>query len=306
MTDQLTKNNTYTPIHPATRIGSVNLTVSDLDRQVEFYKSVIGLQLHWREANAAGLGAGRQDLLILTRKAGARRYANVTGLYHFAILLPNLRELARVIARLVKLGYRNFPTDHVMTKTTYLDDPEGQNIELYADTPEEGSFMLRDGVLIARRVSGEISDGREPLDLQRLFDELSPDDSLNKPMPPETTIGHIHLYVADLEKTMHFYHTILGFDDMGLAHKIRMGMVSAGGYHHHIGFNTWVGEGALPPPPDALGLRYFSVILPHQAELEAIIERVQHYGIYFEQLEDGILIRDPSQNALLLTTPSYN
>jgi catechol 2,3-dioxygenase len=300
MTNHLINYSTHARIHPASRIGSVNLTVSDLDRQVEFYQSVIGLQLHWREANSAALGSGRQDFLILTSKPGARRYANLTGLYHFAILLPNLRELARVIARLGKLGYRNYPTDHVMTKTTYLDDPEGQNIEIYVDTPQEGSFMLKDGVLIARRISGEISDGREPLDLRTLFEEIPPDDSLNEPMPPETTIGHIHLYVADLEETMHFYHKILGFDDMGLAHKIRMGMVSAGGYHHHIGFNTWAGEGAPPPPQDALGLRYFNVILPSQAELESVLQRVKRFEVPFEQSEDGIMIKDPSQNCIKL------
>jgi catechol 2,3-dioxygenase len=304
MTNQLKRNETHTPIHPATRIGSIHLNVADLDRQVDFYQSVIGFQNHWREANAAGLGAGRQDLLVLTTKPATRRYANVTGLYHFAILLPNQRELARVIARLIKLQYPNHPTDHVMTKTTYLDDPEGQNIEIYVDTPEEGSFALKDGLLVARRVSGEVSDGREPLDLQELFSKMEADENLYEPLPPETTIGHLHLYVADLQETMHFYHNILGFDNMGLAHKFRMGMVSAGGYHHHIGFNTWVGEGAPPPPADALGMRHFRVILPHQAELEAIMQRVKENGIIFEQLEDGILIRDPSQNALLLTVSS--
>ena len=122
-------------IHPATRMGHVHLTVAELDRQVEFFQEVIGLKLHWREGATAGLGAGNGDLLRLTEVRSARRYRGTTGLYHFAILLPNRRELARAIARLYSLRYPNYPTDHVMTKTTYLDDPEGQNIELYADTP---------------------------------------------------------------------------------------------------------------------------------------------------------------------------
>jgi catechol 2,3-dioxygenase len=140
-----------------------------------------------------------------------------------------------------------------MTKTTYLDDPEGNNIELYADTPEDGTFSLVNGVLVARHADGAPSDGREPLDVEALLRELTPEDRLDEPMPPDTTMGHFHLYVADLDASMRFYHDLLGLDNMGLARSFRMGMASAGGYHHHVGFNTWVGQGAPPPPPGALG-----------------------------------------------------
>jgi catechol 2,3-dioxygenase len=232
---------------------------------------------------------------------GARRIPGTTGLYHFAILLPNRRELARAIARLFSLRYTNYPTDHVMTKTTYLDDPEGQNIELYTDTPEDGIMGFVNGAFVARHADGTPSDGREPLDVEALFRELAPEDRLDQPMPPETTMGHVHLYVANLEATKHFYHDILGFGDMGMARSFRMGMVSAGGYHHHIGFNTWTGEGAPPPPPDSLGLRYFTVVLPGEAELEAVARRVRGAGLETEQLDVGILVRDPSQNGVLLT-----
>ncbi len=293
-------------IHPATRPGHVSLTVADLDRQVEFYREVIGFKLHWRNGAAAGLGVGNADLLRLTEVRSARRYRGTTGLYHFAILLPNRRELARAIGRLFALRYPNYPTDHVMTKTTYLDDPEGQNIELYADTPEDGTFGVVNGVPVARHANGAPSDGREPLDVEALFRELTPEDrlALREPMPQDTKMGHFHLYVADLDATMRFYHDLLGFDDMGLARSFRMGMVSAGGYHHHVGFNTWVGEGAPPPPPDALGMRYFSFVLPNKTELERVVERVQQGGISTEQTEEGILLRDPSQNGVVLTDSS--
>jgi len=162
-------NISHPTIHPATRMGTVHLTVADLERQLEFYQRVLGLRLHWREGASAGLGVGADDLLRLTAQPGARRYPGTTGLYHFAILLPNRRELARAIGRLFALRYRNYPTDHVMTKTTYLDDPEGQNIELYADTPEDGTFELSNGVLSARRADGTPSDGREPLDVAALL-----------------------------------------------------------------------------------------------------------------------------------------
>jgi catechol 2,3-dioxygenase len=288
-------------IHPATRPGHAHLTVANLDRQVEFYREVIGLKLHWREGATAGLGVGNEDLLRLTEVRSAQRYRGTTGIYHFALLLPNRRELARAIGRLFARRYRNYPTDHVMTKTTYLDDPEGNNIELYADTPEAGVFGIVNGLPVARRANGAPSDGREPLDVEALLRELAPEDRLDEPAPPETKMGHFHLYVADLEATMRFYHDLLGFDDMGLARAFRMGMVSAGGYHHHLGFNTWVGEGAPPPPPDALGLRYVTFVLPDKTELAQVVERIQQAGIATEQTKEGILVRDPSRNGVLLT-----
>lgn len=165
-------------------------------------------------------------------------------------------------------------------------------------------MTIANGIPEARRADGTLSDGREPLDVEALFRELMPGDRLDEPMPPDTKIGHFHLYVADLDQSMYFYHDVLGFDDMGSARSFRMGMVSAGGYHHHIGLNTWVGEGAPPPPPDALGLRYFSFVLPDKAELEHVVNRVKQAGIGTEQSEAGILVRDPSQNIILLTDPS--
>jgi catechol 2,3-dioxygenase len=295
---------TPTRIHTDSRIGHVHLTVADLERQLPFYQDVLGLQLHWQEGGSAGLGAGREDLLRLTQVPGARRYPGVTGIYHYAVLLPDRRELARAIARLFALRYPNYPTDHVMTKTTYLDDPEANNIELYTDTPEDGIFELANGELVARHADGTPSNGREPLDVEELFHHLTPHDfeKLDQPMPPETVVGHVHLYTANLDESMDFYHGVLGFDNMGLGRTFRMGMASAGGYHHHIGFNTWQGEGAPPPPPDAQGLRYFSVVLPDKRELEGILERVQSAGIQIEQTEMGHLVRDPSQNGVMLVS----
>jgi catechol 2,3-dioxygenase len=288
-------------IDPATRIGYVYLTVADSDRQIAFYQKLLGLKLHWREGAEAGLGDGSQDLLRLTERRGARRMRGTTGLYHFAVLLPSRRELARVIARLFSLRYTNYPTDHVITKTTYLDDPEGNGIEIYADSPEDGSASYANGVAVVRHADGSPSDGREPLDVEALLKHLTPNDRLDVPMPEGTRIGHVHLHVANLDDAMRFYYEVLGFDDQGLVRSFRMGMVSAGGYHHHIGFNTWVGEGAPPPSPDALGLRYFTVVLPNKTELERVAARVQQSGIATERTEEGILVRDPSRNGVLLT-----
>jgi catechol 2,3-dioxygenase len=135
------------------------------------------------------------------------------------------------------------------------------------------------------------------------MDEIAEDPSPWSGLPPETVIGHVHLHVADLEKAEAFYHRILGFDliaRLGTA----AGFVSAGGYHHHIGYNTWLGEGAPPPPPDAAGLRYFVIRLPSREELEKVVERVQEAGIRLEKRNNGLFLRDPSQNGIVLRVDS--
>lgn len=289
-------------IHPATRPGHLHLNVADLDQQLEFYQQVIGLTLHWQEDRSAGLGAGASDLVRLTQIPDGRRHPGTTGLYHFALLLPDRRELARAIGRLFALRYTNYPTDHAITKSTYLDDPEGQNIELYADSPEDASMELIGGERFVRMADGSMRGGRDPLDLEALFRNLGPDDQLDQPMPPDTTIGHVHLYVADLRASMDFYHGVLGLDDMGIGRGSRMGMASAGRYHHHIGFNTWMGEGAPPPPPDSLGLRYLTLVLPTPRELDRVLKQVRAAGPWPELIDEGWVVRDPSQNAIVLTS----
>ena len=246
--------------------------------------------------------AGGTDLLRLTEEPNLKKYRGVTGLYHFAVLFPSQRELARAVARLFALKYRNSPTDHIMTKTTYLDDPEGNGIELYAESPEDGSWTLTDGKYETRRADGSWSDGREPLDVEALFKHLKEEDQLDAPIPPETRVGHVHLHVRDIQEAVDFYHGVIGFDLMGIAKQFQMGFVSAGGYHHHLGLNTWQGEGAPPPPADAVGLRHFTVDLPDQKALDDVIARVDKAGISSNKTDDGLLLYDPSQNGVVLRT----
>jgi catechol 2,3-dioxygenase len=289
-------------IHPATSMGHVSLNVASLENQLAFYQQALGFQLHWRKDGQAGLGAGGPDLLRLVEQPGFKRYRGVTGLYHFAILFPDRRELARAMARLFALKYPNHPTDHIMTKTTYLDDLEGNGIELYTESPEDGSWTMANGNFETRRADGSWSDGREPLDVDALFEHLKQDDRLDVPVPPETRMGHVHLHVRDVDEALDFYHGVIGFDIMGSAKAMRAAFISAGGYHHHLGLNTWQGEGAPPPPADALGLRHFVVNLPDQKALDEVLARVEKAGIAGNQTEDGLLIHDPSQNGVILST----
>jgi catechol 2,3-dioxygenase len=303
-----TINGTAFSINPATLIGHVSLSVANLENQIAFYQHVLGFKLHWRDGKKAGLGApfgdlptGGADLLRLTEEPNFKKYHRVTGLYHYAVVFPNRRELARAVARLFALKYPNAPTDHIMTKTTYLDDPEGNGIELYAESPEDGTWTMKDGQYITRRADGSLSDGREPLDVDALFKHLKEDDRLDVSIPEGTRLGHIHLHVRNLHEAVDFYHNVIGFDVMGVVENFQMAFVSAGGYHHHIGLNTWQGAGAPPPPPDAVGLCYFTVELPDQKALDEVIARVDAAGIASNQMDVGLLLHDPSQNGVVLT-----
>jgi catechol 2,3-dioxygenase len=199
------------------------------------------------------------------------------------------------------MGYPNYPTDHIQTKSTYVDDPEGNNIEVYTESPEDGTFSVVDNSFVARRADGSLSNGREAIDVEAFLRNLQPCDRLDEPMPPTTRMGHFHLYVADLDETMHFYADLLGFDNRGIGRDFRMGMVSVAGYHHHIGFNTWVGQGAPPPPAGALGLRYITLLLPDQAEFDRLSAHLQEAKLAVEMVKEGLFLRDPSHNGVLLS-----
>ena len=296
------KNETITmdSIHPETQMGQVSITVSSLENQIAFYQRALGFSLHWRDDHRAGLGAGSTDLLHLAEQPNVKRYQRVTGLYHMAVLYPDRRDLARAIARLLALKIPNYPTDHIMTKSTYLSDPEGNGIELYTESPEDGWMGMENGDFIARRSDGSLSNGREPLDVEALFHHLDEDDNLGAAIPQETRIGHVHLHIRDIAEAVDFYHGLIGFDVMGVYKEMRAAFVSAGGYHHHLGLNIWQGAGAPPPPPDAIGLRFFSILLPNQTELGKVVTRLDQAGVPIEQRDDGFLIQDPSQNGLLL------
>jgi catechol 2,3-dioxygenase len=289
-----------TSIDPRTRLGPVELAAAGLDRLVPFYQDFLGLRLQRRADAEAELGAGGEALLRLIELPDAPRRPGTTGLYHFAVLVPSRRELARVIARLISHGYPNYPTDHLMTETTYLDDPEGNGIEVYTDTPEDGIFSFAGGRFEARDAQGNLRSGRDPLDLDELFGHLSPSEDLNAPLPPETVIGHVHLHVADLAAAVRFYRDGLGFDVMGNAPAFRAAFLSAGGYHHHIGVNTWQGEGAPPPAPGSRGLRYVTVIVPDQSEMERIRGRLRALGFAVTAEGSGFRTYDPSNNGVVV------
>ncbi len=280
-----------------TEMGAVHLGVTDGERALRFYQDTLGLTLLRTHGDTIGLGAGLRELIVL--HAGAMRpvVRGTTGLYHVALVVPSRRELARVVARLISLRYPHSPTDHVMTKSDYLSDPDGNGIEVYAETPEDGSWSFEGGEFVARDLAGVLRSGRDPLDVRALLETMTPDDRLDVPMPEGTKVGHVHLHVADLDDAIHFYHDVVGFDVMGIAASWGVGFVSAGGYHHHLGLNIWAGQDAPPSPPGAAGLRHFTIELPTQTDLHDVVSRISEAGV---EVSEDSLLRDPSGNVVRL------
>jgi catechol 2,3-dioxygenase len=279
-------------IHPDTSIGSVHLTVADLERSERFYSDTLGFRALERNNSTLTLSAdGTTPLLELNELPGARpKPARATGLYHFAILVPSRLDLARSLRRLAEKRYRlTGASDHLVSEALYLDDPDGNGIEIYRDRPRDEW----------PRINGQLQMATDPLDIDGILSELERDDRSWDGLAPATRIGHMHLHVADLAAAEAFYSGLLGFDVM--VHYGRSALfVSAGGYHHHIGLNIWAGVGAPPPPAGSAGLRHFIVRLPDASAREAVAARVREAGVAIEELEEGVLIRDPSENAVVL------
>jgi catechol 2,3-dioxygenase len=279
-------------LDPRTTVGPVWLIVSNLRDSIRFYSESLGFRLRHEETGTAYLGAGGADLLILTEIAGAVRVPGTTGLYHFAILLPTRCDLARSLQRLFTKGAQlQGAADHLVSEALYLADPDGNGIELYRDRPKEDWIHDSSGLRMTT----------DPLDLDSLLSESKEPSGPWFGFPPQTTIGHIHLQVADLAAAEGFYHDVLGFDLI-----TRYGsasFLSAGGYHHHIAINTWAGTGAPPSPPGSIGLREFIVKVPNAVELGKVVARVSSSsGTPVEKSPTGVLVRDPSQNLLRLTS----
>ncbi len=279
---------TPSPLHGLT-LGPVHLTVASLERQVHFYRSIIGLRLHRLEGGTAFLGTGGPDLLILTERPDAPRPRRTTGLYHFAILVPDRRTLARTLHHLGEIGtpLQGF-ADHDVSEAIYLPDAEGNGIEIYCDRPRSAW----------QYPGGRLKMGTAPLDVDGLL-RLAEEHPVSwDGLPPRTTIGHIHLHVADIPATEHFYRDLLGFEVMArLPGAI---FLAVDGYHHHLGANTWNGPGVPPPPQEALGLRWFTLNLRDAAALADARARLEAAGVSQVAQEGGWLTRDPSGNGLLL------
>ena len=274
-----------------TTLGAVHLTVSGLAASLAYYTEAIGLAVLEHGTGHATLGTGGRALLVLVEEAGARPARGYTGLYHFALRVPERVDLARWLAhaardRVPLVGL----SDHFVSEAIYLSDPDWHGIEIYWDRPR----TVWEG-----KVGSTLTTTR--LDVDSLLREL--DDPASEPfpgLPAGTVMGHVHLKVATLADTIPFYRDVLGFGLMA-----QMGthaaFLSAAGYHHHIGANTWESAGASPPPPGTASLRHATIVLPNEGERNRLLARVEQHGRAVQERADGPVVVDPSGNTLLLT-----
>jgi catechol 2,3-dioxygenase len=279
-------------IPPETHIGKVRLRVADVDDLTAFYERVIGLRAVERDGGLVRLGTeGGEPMLELVSAPDAPPAPGFsTGLFHLAILVPDRAELARALRRIAETGWRlTGASDHLVSEALYLQDPEGNGIEIYRDRPRDQW----------NRDNGEIRMATLPLDLDGILAELDSGEEAPNGMSAGTTMGHVHLQVADIPAAEDFYNGALGLDVMVRSYPGAL-FLSAGGYHHHLGVNTWQSQGAPPPPEGALGLDRYELVLPSEASVDEAAAALGEHGDPV-RLEEGVLATDPSGNRVLLT-----
>jgi catechol 2,3-dioxygenase len=281
------------PLPDTLRLGPVHLTVSDLDGSIAFYTRSLGLQLQRRDDNSAAMGAGGEDLVVLVEQQGAAAGGRHAGLYHFALLFPTREELARAVLRLADTRTRiEGAADHGVSEAIYLRDPDDNGIELYSDRPRESWPQPR--------TAGEkVEIYTIALDMKCLL------ETVDREPPQEQAgsglqMGHVHLHVADIDRGLGFYRDVLGFDVM-----VNLGssaFVSAGGYHHHVAFNVWLGTDVGPRPEGTAGLRHWVIVLERPEEVDEVRERARAAGLPIEEREGSFLVRDPCGTAVVVST----
>lgn len=270
----------------ATRLGAAHLQVSGMERSLRYYRDFLGFAVLESAGATAMLGAHEDErvLLVLHEKPGASPVPRRgrLGLFHFAILLPDRAALGRFAGHLARMGAPAGSSDHLVSEAIYLQDPDGLGIEVYADRPRSAWQHLP---------NGEIAMSTEPLDVASLLRAAG--DAPWTGMPGGTVLGHMHLHVGDLPTAERFYVDAFGFDVVVRGYPGAL-FVSAGGYHHHLGLNTWAAH-AAPAGPDDARLLEWTVVLPKASDLDGALERMRAAG---HEVTDGALVRDPWGTAL--------
>jgi catechol 2,3-dioxygenase len=264
------------------RLGPTHLVVRDLDRAVAWYQDALGLQQHGRDGAVARLGTGGEDVLVLREDPSARAPGRHAGLYHVALLYPSRLEFARALQRLAAIRATiDGASDHGTHEALYLRDADGNGLELAADRPREQWPDVRSAAGYAA--------GPQALDVEGLL-SLVEGSPVEAQAGPGLRTGHQHLQVGDIDRGLAFYRDLLGFEEI-----VNLGtaaFVSAGGYHHHLGFNVWGGQGVGPYPDGTVGLDQWTIELPAD-DVGAVRGRLEAAGVPTEAVEGGFVARDP-------------
>lgn len=268
----------------ALRLGQVSLQISDMTRSLAFYQDVLGMRVLSRDGDVARLGAQTGDATLVELREvkgtqGVGRHARL-GLYHFAILLPTRAALGSFVQHLADIGAQAGAADHLVSEAIYLHDPDGLGIEIYADRPRD--VWQLDGQ--------QLRMATDPLDFAALVGAANGTPWTG--MPEGTVMGHVHLHVGNIDDAAAFYHAALGMDKVVWQYPGALFM-SAGGYHHHLGVNTWAGRGAPPAGETDARLVEWHVVLPTQQDVEAAATSLEHSGYEVKHAGDDRLARDP-------------
>jgi catechol 2,3-dioxygenase len=273
----------------ATRLGAVRLQVANLARSIAFYERTLGLRVVERTAaNAALAPHGDSRVLVeLEERQGVKPAGRgLLGLYHFAVLLPDRASLGRFVRHLANIGADAGGSDHLVSEAFYLTDPDGLGIEVYADRPRESWQRLGRELMIAT----------DPVDVRGLV--ASAGDTPWNGMPAGTVIGHVHLHVGELAQGTAFFSDALGFDRMTWRYPGAL-FLGAGGYHHHLGTNTWAGSGARPPADGDARLLEWTIEVPTADDVAALVRSVASGGHAADEIAPGeALTRDPWGTAI--------
>lgn len=266
-----------------THLGRVRLQVADLGRSVEWYTTVLGLTVLERSATDAVLAPDGQSrsLIELHEKRGVRPMPRrgLLGLYHYALLLPDRASLGRFISHLGTLGLRAGMSDHFVSEAVYIDDPDGLGIEIYADRPRARW----------RHREGQLTMATEPLDVPAVVAEANGQPWTG--LPSGTVIGHVHLFVGEIERAAAFYHDVIGFDKIVWNYPGALFM-SAGGYHHHLGTNIWAAQSPPASEADARLLEW-EIVVPNSSDVDEVRASVESAHVPLTREPDGIVVRDP-------------
>jgi len=273
-----------------THLGAARLLVSDLERSLEYYQQVIGLRVLSRERSSVALGslAGGSALIHLETKPGTKLppRGGRLGLYHFALLLPDRASLGRLARHLGEVGAHVASADHAVSEALYLWDPDGLGIEVYADRPRE-AWRLR---------GQEIFMTTERLNLQSLLAAAGSESWAG--LPAGASLGHMHLQVSDLETAEVFYHSALGFDKIVWSFPGAL-FLSAGGYHHHLGTNTWAANAGRALDDEARLLAW-EIVLPSSDDRARAAESLRAAGYAAERDGENWVVSDPWNTILRL------
>lgn len=281
-----------------TRMGEIHISVTDADEALFIWRDVVGLTLIEKTDDMLRLGAGGKIFVVLHVDAARPVVPRSLGLYHVAIHMPERRDLARFVVRAARADIRIAPTDHLVTEAIYLWDRDGNGIELTFETPWRGTIGNSDPGAYATTADGKPHSGREALDLDDLIKLIDDDPTPDAPLPAGTRLGHVHVHVTDLDRAMRFYAGAIGFEELVLMPEWGMGDAGLGYMPHAIAFNIWAGPQARQAPPDAAGLKWFTLVVPDIAARSGLELRLRHAGAEFSEYGGGLETRDPSGNRL--------